>query len=497
VKHLKRLVSLLAALLCVALVSSCSLVNAVFGPSDREISREKMALIVDALNAQDAAGLKGMFTDYVLREYEKEIDAGLEYLFDLFPNGDVEWDEEELGVYGSSRIARDGNRAELLPSHYHVTSGGIRYRLSFTDFTINTIDPDNIGIYALGAVLETEAGDSGPEVAFYDWGGVLHAIDKEKAPGIFVADDGELSRRAAAQIVDALNRQDADTLKGMFTDYARAEHSEALDKGLDYILGLFPGGDITWDERQGGTGVSESYDDDGGVTVMLRSFYRVSSGGVDYRLYFASFAQNPPHPENVGIYAMGAAPVAETLNTTPEAYLYTWADELDFEVDSPPGVYVPAEATADARMRQIADALESHDAAALEGLFSTHARDRATDLDGAMDYLFSLFSTDDITWTVHKIVPYNQAESGKKTEFVKATYRVSAGDEDYRLFFSDFTVNDLVNPDNVGLYALGVVPWTEDPVYGCVDPFFDWACSMSLDGSTEDGYAGIFVPDGD
>ena len=38
-------------------------------------------------------------------------------------------------------------------------------------------------------------------------------------------------------------------------------------------------------------------------------------------------------------------------------------------------------------------------------------------------------------------------------------------------------------------------PWARDPETGCIDPFDRWACAMSVNGSTERGYAGIYVPE--
>jgi hypothetical protein len=41
---------------------------------------------------------------------------------------------------------------------------------------------------------------------------------------------------------------------------------------------------------------------------------------------------------------------------------------------------------------------------------------------------------------------------------LRANYKLSVGGEEYRLFFADITVNDLLDPEDVGLYALGRDP---------------------------------------
>ncbi len=72
------------------------------------------------------------------------------------------------------------------------------------------------------------------------------------------------------------------------------------------------------------------------------------------------------------------------------------------------------------------------------------------------------------------------------TQYVTATFVVSDGAHDFRLFFSDFPANEVRNPDNVGLYALAVERWSPDRESPCTDTDLGrWSCAMSVDGSTE------------
>ena len=151
-----------------------------------------------------------------------------------------------------------------------------------------------------------------------------------------MGDNGGLSRDRAAQIIDALNAQDAAALKGMFSKY-----SAQIDKGLEYLLSMFPDGDIVWQEDQGGSAVSERVDGDK-RTVLLLTFYTVSSGGVDYRLFFADFIENTIDPDNVGIYAIGAVTVSpEGTLYIPEVYLHQWSTSFYIGANTPPGVFIP------------------------------------------------------------------------------------------------------------------------------------------------------------
>lgn len=151
---------------------------------------------------------------------------------------------------------------------------------------------------------------------------------------------------------------------------------------------------------------------------------------------------------------------------------------------------------ADARMQQIADAVDNQDKAALKALFSNRAVEQATDLDQRLDYFLSLFPNGGLTWkrdAVGSEVDVNS--NGRKTELLEAHYTVSAGGNDYYLVFKDFTVNEAIDPENVGLYGLGIAPWSESPQTGPAQPLYAWAGSISLDGDGEKGYPGVYVPE--
>lgn len=339
---MKKLASVVVALASVVLLASCSLLDplGLFSKGTAELARERAAEIIDALNSQDAAVLKSMFTEYARTEYSAEIDEGLEYLLSLFPDGDVALGELPTGSV--ERETMDGGRTTTLGGgSFDVTSGGKEYILYFADFTVNTIDPDNAGIYRMGAVLHTDSRGSDMESAFRSWASSIDLDARAGGPpGVFVGDSGELSRDRAAQVIDALNAHDAAALKGMFTDYARSEYSAEIDPGLEYLLSLFPDGDIVWAEDGGGSAINARIDGDS-RTVMVASFYTVRSGGVDYRLFFTEFTENSLDPDNLGIYAIGAVPTAEKVIYMPESELHAWSNDFYLGADTPPGVFVP------------------------------------------------------------------------------------------------------------------------------------------------------------
>jgi len=160
-----------------------------------------------------------------------------------------------------------------------------------------------------------------------------------------------------------------------------------------------------------------------------------------------------------------------------------------------PLIFDDSHRKADARMEQIADALNDRDAAALKEMFSTYALEKATGIDDGLDYLLSFFPNGGISWEGNTVDSEGHTSSGKKSEVLFAFYKVSAEGNDFWLFFADFTVNEVENPDNVGVYALGVTPWTEDLHSGEAEPFFDWAGGIHLKEDGPNGYPGVYVPE--
>ena len=164
---------------------------------------------------------------------------------------------------------------------------------------------------------------------------------------------------------------------------------------------------------------------------------------------------------------------------------------------SPSGViFDDSQQKAAAQMQRIADAVKGHDSAALKNLFSKRARDEATDLDGGLKHFLSVFPSGPMTWKVVATNSATHTEFLNKTEVLFSLYKVSAGGKDYFLFFVDYTVNQVDDPTNVGLYALGITPYTTDTetASGAKKPFFAWEASFQVSPPTVSGDPGVYVP---
>ena len=150
----------------------------------------------------------------------------------------------------------------------------------------------------------------------------------------------------------------------------------------------------------------------------------------------------------------------------------------------------------DAVMKQIASAVKHHDAAALKKLFSSRAREKASDLDGGLKYFLSFFPTGKMTW---KYGDYSDAEDGaygKKTVEMHVDYTVFSNGKKYDVYFADFPINQVDDPKNVGIYALGVAPYTANKATasGATKPYYVWTGSFQLVNGEATGIPGVYIP---
>jgi hypothetical protein len=334
-----RLASTVGVLAVALLLSSCSQFPLQFFESDRDRARDRIDAIVGALENHDASALKAMFTEYARTEYSAELDAGIERLLLLFPEGDVEWGEDSDLAGGSSQVKNNFSRARLVYSWHTVESGGETYRINFNEFTVNDFDPENVGLWELSVVPHIDF--SNQSWAVYNGCGPVDIREPRDGgpPGVYVASGPELSHDRMARIIEAINDHDSAQLESMFTAYARTGFAREIENGINDLFTLFPHADLTWVESDGASTLCERFD--GSMkTVLLPTAYTVSSDGVDYRFFFADFTENTIDPDNVGLYALGAVPAAE-WNVVPEAYLSQWACSFDTAVSFAPAVYVP------------------------------------------------------------------------------------------------------------------------------------------------------------
>ena len=148
-------------------------------------------------------------------------------------------------------------------------------------------------------------------------------------------------------------------------------------------------------------------------------------------------------------------------------------------------------------MQHIADAVKHHDAAALKKLFSTTAREKATDLDAGLAYFLSIFPSGRMTWKSEGNASTGDDEYGKQTTVVFANYEAFANGKKYLVYFVDYTVNQVDDPHNVGIYALGVAPYNPHPFTAPTassTAFDNWSSQFDIKNHKATGTPGVYIP---
>jgi hypothetical protein len=151
---------------------------------------------------------------------------------------------------------------------------------------------------------------------------------------------------------------------------------------------------------------------------------------------------------------------------------------------------------ADAQMQHIADAVKHHDPDALKKLFSVRARKHAIDLDRGLEYFLTAFPSGRVTWE------YTASSGSGATGDFRSTwvdfdrYTLSGGGKKYSVYFALFSRNTHDDPANVGIYALGIGPYTPNAstATGASEAFLVWTGQFGLDNDITSGNPGVYVP---
>jgi hypothetical protein len=153
---------------------------------------------------------------------------------------------------------------------------------------------------------------------------------------------------------------------------------------------------------------------------------------------------------------------------------------------------------ADAEMQHIMDAVKRQDAAALKNLFSKTARAKAVDLDNGNARFLTFFPSGFKNLGEPDGGPGMTGDDayGKRTTLLNANYKVRANGATLEVYFADYSVNQLDDPNNVGLYALRVAPFNAYPTTrptAASEAFFAWQSQFDIRNHKATGVPSVFV----
>ena len=136
--------------------------------------------------------------------------------------------------------------------------------------------------------------------------------------------DDEQSEATRQSIIDALEAQDAQGLKALFSKYA-LENAEDLDEKIEELMDFYPGCNGGFD---GGCSTLEGTDY-GVRTKVLNGTYTVTNDNQEYYLIFTIQIRNDEEPEKVGLHLIEVV----TEETMPEGFKFKNQKDA-------PGIYV-------------------------------------------------------------------------------------------------------------------------------------------------------------
>nr|WP_314466498.1 DUF5104 domain-containing protein [uncultured Clostridium sp.] len=126
----------------------------------------RMEQVIKAIKAKDKDTLKSMFSKQALSKAD-DFEGNLNALFGYI-QGDVQSWKSTGGYAGSDEKNADGsgNRKKEVESTYTITTSKQEYHVAIYEYTIDTANPDNIGVYSICIISEKDNPDS--EVVY--WG---------------------------------------------------------------------------------------------------------------------------------------------------------------------------------------------------------------------------------------------------------------------------------------------------------------------------------------
>lgn len=148
---------LLLILFCAAILTGCAnlkismglvqhAVGGLYDPTD-QIAEDQLNAILEAAVAQDVAAIKAQFAPNAIAA-QPELDDQIEALLDYYAGKSWEIDSPGCMTMDSSNADGTGGRASSFQMHGMILTDRF-YRFSLRGISVDTKNPDNVGIWAL------------------------------------------------------------------------------------------------------------------------------------------------------------------------------------------------------------------------------------------------------------------------------------------------------------------------------------------------------------
>ncbi len=173
---MRRLIAGIAVIMVLALTSCATpmgsriaMLNRIT-KTERQRVDERSEQIVDAINNKDRDALKSLYSKKALEEAE-DFNGGMDMFFDFIEGDIVSW-EIVFGVDTSESVSY-GKKTTMYRYDIKIETDIDSYRVFVIDYYVDTIEPDNEGLYML-------------QIRTSDYKGILGGWQERMRPGFYI-----------------------------------------------------------------------------------------------------------------------------------------------------------------------------------------------------------------------------------------------------------------------------------------------------------------------
>ena len=141
-------------------------------------------------------------------------------------------------------------------------------------------------------------------------------------------DDGQVADACFEQVLKALEEQDREALKAIFSKQVLSEVNN-MDERINYLFSFFQGRIASWENS---AWCSDDSIRDRKRTTSIKSWYSVDTGQDEYLFFLLYYSTDEQNPDNEGRYAL------RVIKAKDKETQFTYWQDMNI-----PGIYKPEE----------------------------------------------------------------------------------------------------------------------------------------------------------
>ena len=148
-KSMYRQIVFIALLISLLFLYSCGGEEGTVYIDDGKRTDLRLENVIEAINNHDKGAIQATFSKQALNEAE-DLDGRMDYLFDFVQGSIKSWEPIVSGALDG--YSEQGHKLKKIRSWYNVKTDKKEYLFFFYEFTEDTDNPDNIGLYMLQVI---------------------------------------------------------------------------------------------------------------------------------------------------------------------------------------------------------------------------------------------------------------------------------------------------------------------------------------------------------